>query len=771
MELGENSLDYLSNGLFHGIINSLHWTKLLDCVSYEGGDIQRKCCDQIIDLCPFGYFGTNCLFRCHCENLGEPKACLMSGECFKGDTCEKYYFGNLCQYRSISHEVNDEIFYANDWNIHTCNKRPPEEPLVFRFKSIGRPFHYVRIQFDNINALQDVFRLKDVLEKSTLELLLQSQYQYTVCSDLQFWIVSSDILELYCPAQRYRYVDALKLSGKMLAQVCEVYISGGRDIAALSAISYYSGNKEIDIRDDLSSSIDPETKLLCTSAKSTRSSLIRRYTFKFTPVGFSLVIRHNKGKNRLNNFGVVVNNDRQALKPLQDDDENSTILFRHVHHLEHIDVLLSNAERREVALSMCGVEVYGDCEKKRYGLGCLKSCHDCEKIKNKCDLKGSCYTLSSSLQDVRIYTRVCASCAKSKCEGGSCSAGCIPGSRGENCLEECGRCGGNLGCDQHSGKCIEEECEIGFAGPRCTLPCGMCSDKRCEGLNRTCTSKQCVAGFKGRSCTQTCFHCGGRGECNIETGACFDKCNAGYRGDVCLLACTNCAGRGACDQKTGQCEEGCNYGFTGLTCSEKCSNCLSELCNKTTGECLIGCQHGFRGPKCDQPCRYCKNQTCLANGVCSEGCIIGYYGKHCERVCHNCGNDGSCHYQTGHCLHGCIPSFYGTLCSEACGNCAGDSSCNEKGKCQHGCKAGFKGETCKGKTDKSDHSTLSSGSSNSFNGDKKLTGVPGLIEKEGVPGPKEDPKFIQLANEVIKKKRESVLLDNPEDVASRSNSS
>ncbi|KAL3880675.1 hypothetical protein ACJMK2_032897 [Sinanodonta woodiana] len=137
---------------------------------------------------------------------------------------------------------------------------------------------------------------------------------------------------------------------------------------------------------------------------------------------------------------------------------------------------------------------------------------------------------------------------------------CLDGVYSEFCNITCGYCYKGLPCKKDTGECLEgcdpgwigqlcdSECENGTYGYGCNETCGNClgGNKSCSRKNGNCTSG-CIQGWRGITCKQKCKNgtysygcsetCGncyrGNDSCSFTDGHCIDGCKAGWQGLTC----------------------------------------------------------------------------------------------------------------------------------------------------------------------------------------------------------------------------------------------
>ncbi|KAK3611221.1 hypothetical protein CHS0354_002117 [Potamilus streckersoni] len=268
---------------------------------------------------------------------------------------------------------------------------------------------------------------------------------------------------------------------------------------------------------------------------------------------------------------------------------------------------ISVVRNNQWILTICEVQVFGECLDGVYSKFCNKTC-------------GHCY---AGLL-----------CNK---ETGKCPKGCDMGWKGETCDTECENGTYGYGCNETCGGCL--------GGNSCSIRDGNCTSGCIAGWQGITCKEECKNGTYGNGCSETCGRCfKGNDSCSVIDGHCIDGCKAGWQGRTCKNACDkgtyghgcnetcgHCLnGIDTCLASNGTCQEGCKAGFQnivckqecdkgtyGIACNKTCGNCLSgnDSCSKTDGQCTDGCQAGWQGATCKQEMRNAPQSTTHGNTI------------------------------------------------------------------------------------------------------------------------------------------------------------
>ncbi|KAH9492068.1 hypothetical protein Btru_026739, partial [Bulinus truncatus] len=523
---------------------------------------------------------TKCEYLCHCV-----RACHdNSGLCQSSDKCRKGWFGLRCQYKDLM-TVEDDIVTVSprqklisliDNNDATCLTSVMSVTVTWK-----KEYHLTWTRL--------VFRNTIPVIKFNMLYITQLARTRVPCKHQRLYIVDTRTLDIRCLDNVT--TSSVKIEGT-LTDLCSMHISRGRNFAyrqeAKLSTTYevYGGEKAVDGNTDsyfksnscAHSGTDEDSPNLTVTLQ--QPALIHR------------VVLYNRGdfRYRLSTFYLELFNNTQ--RKTFDYQDRSTVgqavydvyvnnsmakqVVVYVKHKAHTDV--------KPILTICEMEVYGECPPGKWGLTCSNDCP--EHCARYCHIDdGSCNV----------------SCVGSN-DPPECATECVKGKWGENCQQSCSNCF-NISCDRHTGQC-DDGC-LGFSDPP------VCS-------------KSCISNFFGRNCSEQCpVNCLNK-TCHPTSGHCY-LCKDGYQGNVC--------------------SDPCRDGLWGTNCSRNCNNfCHNGLCNFQTGECLDGCKDGYLPPQCNAVCPHgtygincsqncslrCLNGSCHhITGYCGV-CVENLYGDFCE---------------------------------------------------------------------------------------------------------------------------------------------
>ncbi|KAK3597121.1 hypothetical protein CHS0354_021230 [Potamilus streckersoni] len=322
---------------------------------------------------------------------------------------------------------------------------------------------------------------------------------------------------------------------------------------------------------------------------------------------------------RLLNFRISLSEDNITFQEYyQDKSQDTPLVISPVLKPEvNARFVKINLQGNDRILTLCEVQVFGDCDEGRYG-NCVQICdycpgESCDKLTGYCQECQRGYfgnTCNESCDycyqgDCSHDTGKCRICPPGK-HGDKCEYDCKDFFFGMNCSSRCGNCLNGELCDKVTGKCprgchdgwqeekCDRECVDRFYG-NCSTSCGKCAaGKPCNKVSGVCENGACMDGWQTKKCDIPCddhFY----GNCSTECGACRDAA-------VCDKVNGSCP-FGLCSEGWNgeKCDTICHSTHYGQNCVNPCGKCLDKTCDRITGNCSgnTSCQPDWQGPRCD----------------------------------------------------------------------------------------------------------------------------------------------------------------------------
>ncbi|KAL3880848.1 hypothetical protein ACJMK2_033054 [Sinanodonta woodiana] len=223
-------------------------------------------------------------------------------------------------------------------------------------------------------------------------------------------------------------------------------------------------------------------------------------------IGFQIIVKNivvhgrtDQGNEpQLRGFQLYIGNDSSPWINNFPVKESSLGTNTHSFQLNNtVARFISVIRRNEDILTICEVEVLGDCLDGVYSEFCNNTC-------------GYCYNGSLCKKD----TGECIKGCDLGWRGLLCDTECENGTYGYGCNETCGNClGGSRSCSRRNGNCTSG-CIQGWQGITC--------------------KQKCKNGTYSYGCSETCGNCyRGNDSCSVTDGHCIDGCKAGWQGLTC----------------------------------------------------------------------------------------------------------------------------------------------------------------------------------------------------------------------------------------------
>ncbi|KAK0069660.1 receptor-type tyrosine-protein phosphatase T-like isoform X1 [Biomphalaria pfeifferi] len=545
--------------------------------------------------CDSKWFGLDCRFRCHCTR----NDCKADGSCKEDARCDTGWFGHKCQYIDIMQSakvmvpVHDSSRYWSDGNDKSCFPYRHLKNVELQLDQLY-PFSWIRIVVNNTNVLTKVllgFKVNDTSLR---------------CTRQKVYLVDNKTIDIKC--QDHIVTQAVLLEGDIVTSLCSIYISGGRNVAIRGKTNSSSSNNHQNAVDG--SRENKFSKGSCSHSATDDTEPSWELSFG-VPMLVDRFVLYNRGdccSKRLQSFQLSTK-DFSGVNYFHYTGPNETKLVYTVLperrlDIDFIKIQATYVDKGEVILSLCEVEVYGDCPPTRWGLDCDQDCDS--QCPNTCQVND-----------------------------GTCDTGCIGYDNPPYCTNKCPKGKWGYNC--------ENDCQANCYGKCCDIFSGYC-DQGCLGFTDPpdCT-KVCNSGQYGKNCADSCPANCKNTRCNASTGECFE-CDDGYSGKFCEDLCPdgrwgrNCSETcdikcfQACHYKSGKCTFGCLGYYDppgcrksclpevfGKNCNSTCSeNCVDKKCNSTTGECFA-CNKGYTGNTCSREQQTAKlnekNDTAIYAGI------------------------------------------------------------------------------------------------------------------------------------------------------------
>ncbi|XP_048256010.1 receptor-type tyrosine-protein phosphatase T-like [Haliotis rufescens] len=464
------------------------------------------------------FFGDKCQYQCHCAL--EAPCDAVTGSC-NGSGCALGWMGPLCQYLNLAYDlpasaspVLNSPQLAVDGDINTCF-----ETLA----TSGSPSWQV-----NLETNQWITWIR-IHTATTTDLLIEldrldgnGDVITSVCNSSYNprHRVSAGHLDIRCKEPILaRWVKIIRhVNASPRLQLCEVEVGGGRNVA-LKKRTYQSSTwggpdfingtlKAYNFTSDLA--VDGSTATDFTRGSCTVTNVLNTPTCREGTTNpswavdlgqlydiYSVVV-YNRGDpgltNRLAGFSLLTSGPEYM--EIYRDVTNNPALVTEVEvpgNLTADGVLLRLYGCR--ILTLCEVEVYGDCLDELHGLECNNTCQ-CRDEDEACGkLDGQCL---SGCPDG--YTGLdCTQLCRNGTYGLDCNKTCNDNCLDDSCHPVTGRC--TDGCEPGwIGPMCNKACSEGWYGPQCELPCNRnCHHQLCYAHNGSC-SHGCSAGWMGVSC-------------------------------------------------------------------------------------------------------------------------------------------------------------------------------------------------------------------------------------------------------------------------------
>ncbi|KAH9490852.1 hypothetical protein Btru_033551 [Bulinus truncatus] len=618
------------------------------------------------------WFGPCDNLRCHCAT-----GCNLEGFCYNNGKCINGWFGIKCQYQNIANNGTlNPLQYSMilyDGDNSTCIDDLSLQSLEVKWDK-SYPFTWMRLVVKDQSSQNVVISYKEKTISNEV-----------ICLNQKLLWIDTNTVDIQCKLQNT--IQQFKISGDIVRSICELAISGGRNVALKGTAEQQSTFSTC----DASLAVDGNTSTVYSKCAHTAADNDLYPYWKVqlqNSIAVNRYVIFNRDDDcswcpkRLDYFNLNALNSQNQIVFNYYDQYGKTEKVYMINDVNNGIILQVNISQRHIVdgqswpvITLCEVEIYGDCPGGFWGMECTNQCD--KKCSDSCIADGGWCPIQS-------------------CWGFTnppfCNNPCPKTYWGNNCSTPCNITCLNSLCDAQTGKCTDgcvdgyqipdctQACEQGHYGKNCSFNCSStCTDNKCNAVNGTCFSclpglegtfceKPCKKGNFGINCSQVCSSNCSDGECKPMYGECY-SCLPGYLGFYCNTTCPK--------------------GAFGLNCSANCpANCFNRSCDPANGKC-VSCTTGYHldycnttcnatsfGPNCVYPCRnICLDQKCDSKtgdclqcsagkfgGLC-EDCPLGRFGEKCQQNCSaQCKNGTTCDKVDGLCPFGCELGYEGTSC-------------------------------------------------------------------------------------------------------------
>ncbi|KAK7484715.1 hypothetical protein BaRGS_00024000 [Batillaria attramentaria] len=500
-----------------------------------------------------GWFGPDCVYQCQCRNN---RLCdQIYGHCPRG-VCESGFAGTACQYVDLAYNqpadtnlpylTHGDAAYAVDASLKTCFVTGLAENSTWSVK------------------------LKEASWVNTVSVFVVNSSARADQLDVSLYNDDDDIHVVATPhvtkpnATRYYYhlpqparvsrVQIRTTDNDTSLSLCDVNVYGGRNIALRKNATQGEKTRAGGVA---SRAVDGNTDgdfdhRSCTHTEDRdRGKDLRSW---WTVVlgnpqhiwRVRVYNREDSNSDRLSVFRVNVTYDDGTTEQVYRESKLKPPRVTDIHLPKPTvgtELTVWHYAPGRI-LTLCEVEVYGDCLDGYFGWLCDTKCR-CENPDEICD---------------KLWGMCPVSGCRAGWRGDDCQLECLNGTYGYKCGFNCsGTCRDHV-CHHVTGECTNG-CAPGWEGDRCI--------------------EMCQPTVFGQNCSEVCPPNCLDTRCHHVTGLCNEGCEPGWMGD--------------------NCTEPCGRGFHGLNCSSNCSaDCANNACDATSGDCAEGCVAGRTGTRCEQ---------------------------------------------------------------------------------------------------------------------------------------------------------------------------
>ncbi|XP_059173173.1 uncharacterized protein LOC131953816 [Physella acuta] len=311
--------------------------------------------------CENGYFGSRCQFRCNCNNI---TSCSVYGYCKKSIGCQPGWFYDLCQFRDLvgtSADVSPNVL-----ETASCVVSSQLEVTMKRYKA----FTFLRVTFGEAATAS----LPAVLQISS-----ETPSNWT-CPNLEVLKIDHFQLDFRCPSFNSLF-GRLTLIFKQPVSICGINVSGGRPMFGVRGLELLHGRTVY----GTALSTDPQkiNQRFCNVRRPNEDITWRMaFTVPVKVQEIKLFFNVTSGtKAKRYTLSLLYASKKMPLNILYFDEPSTAYDLVPAEQVHKIEITTDMG-----SFNLCGLEIYGECLDRNYGLKCESEC----TVDTGCNLDGTC---------------------------------------------------------------------------------------------------------------------------------------------------------------------------------------------------------------------------------------------------------------------------------------------------------------------------------------------------------------------------------------------
>ncbi|XP_060578565.1 uncharacterized protein LOC132735607 [Ruditapes philippinarum] len=333
-------------------------------------------------------FGVGCRFRCHCKN--DIQCDEVTGQCSSG--CDHNWAGPGCQYRNIavdyvftehSDEKKTSSRLAIDGDVSTCTD-----------VDIGRTKPWWRIWLSNNYTITE---LEIVINSSQMENF--KEFKITVEHVPEYLATKTDFNDYIVPKQAICFQNNANIRNKVINIVCtnpvvgnQVRLRLGGRATKLSICDFriFQGrNVAFNRRTDQDPSIEGgENSSVVVDGSPTNGKCSVTPWWSVDLAHIIVINRVNITTTNSNGFTILLSNNSRDWIPVYKDN-NSVPAVAKTNISIDVTARFVKVENAIKPLTLCEVQILGDCLPNVCGFDCADPCH-CKKFNSEVKMSGNC---------------------------------------------------------------------------------------------------------------------------------------------------------------------------------------------------------------------------------------------------------------------------------------------------------------------------------------------------------------------------------------------